>query len=122
MSDLGESAVPFPRKNAEDCFGVLADPLGRLLNRRTVMKRMKNNDRGPKVWRGAASAQCKTDLPEWWFRVPSGEKELIRGVLGMLRSARNSPKPEVCRAARKWERRLVCFIKASLVNGCGRSR
>jgi hypothetical protein len=56
------------------------------------------------------------DPPEWWTRLPAGERALIRAVLRMLRSARRSRVREVARAAVKWERGINCFIKVRLMN------
>ena len=53
--------------------------------------------------------------PEWWTRLPGGERALIGAVVRMLRSARRSQVREVARAAVKWERGIGCFIKVRLM-------
>jgi hypothetical protein len=53
---------------------------------------------------------------EWWRGLPEGEKAVIRLVLWLLRSTRQSPVQEVARAATKWERGIGCFIKVRLKN------
>jgi hypothetical protein len=47
--------------------------------------------------------------------LPAGERILIRTVLRMLRSAKQSRIREVARAAAKWERGISCFIKVRLI-------
>lgn len=61
--------------------------------------------------RGAASG-----APDWWARVPAGERTLLRAIARMLRSAKRSQLQEVARAAAKWERGLGCFIKVRLMH------
>ncbi len=54
-------------------------------------------------------------VPEWWARVPAGERAVIHGIARMLRSAKQSELQEVARAASKWERGIVCFVKVRLI-------
>ncbi len=63
-----------------------------------------------------AFAAAGVDPPEWWTRLPAGERALIRAVLRMLRSARRSRVREVAYAAVKWERAINCFIKVRLMS------
>src|SRR4051812_45390494 len=53
-------------------------------------------------------------VEQWWSSLNNGEKELIRGVMRMLRSAKQSQIEEVARAAQKWEIGIGCFIKVRL--------
>jgi hypothetical protein len=53
---------------------------------------------------------------QWWAGLPTGEKDLIRSIMRMLRSAKRSQVRDVARAADKWEKGIGCFIKVRLMN------
>ncbi len=52
----------------------------------------------------------------WWTTLSSGEKDLIRALMEMVRGAKHSEIVEVSRAARKWETGLSFFFKSRLKN------
>ena len=55
------------------------------------------------------------DSREWWTRLPSGEKAVVRAVFRLLGIAKRNQSREIAQAAVKWERSLGCFIKVRLM-------
>lgn len=53
---------------------------------------------------------------QWWTRLPSGEKAVIRAVFRLLGIAKRNQSRDIAQAAVKWERSLGCFIKVRLTN------
>jgi hypothetical protein len=53
---------------------------------------------------------------QWWASLPAGEKDVIRSIMRMLRSAKQSQVRDVARAADKWEKGIGCFIKVRLMH------
>jgi hypothetical protein len=53
---------------------------------------------------------------QWWTSLSTGEKDLIRALIRLVRSAKHSQVTEVSRAARKWDSALSFFFKLRLQN------
>ena len=53
--------------------------------------------------------------PEWWRVVPAAEKAVLRDMLSSIRGVKGSQSGAFAQAARKWERRIACFIKFRLM-------
>ena len=53
--------------------------------------------------------------PLWWVVVPTAEKAVICDLVAAMRGVKGSRTGPNAQAARKWERRIVCYIKFRLM-------
>ena len=60
--------------------------------------------------------------PEWWRAVPTEEKAVLRFVIGSARVLKRQPPGPMTWFARKWERKLSCFIKMQLMAASRKGR
>ena len=85
-----------------------------------------NNDEGQNEKAGGGSRSgtmaTRRSAPAWWLEVPESEKAVIRDVVASIRGLKRSKSPHISRAARKWERGIVCFIRFRLMNAAPRQR
>jgi hypothetical protein len=56
---------------------------------------------------------------EWWASLSAGEKEFIRTLMRMIKSAKRSAIREVANAARKWESGIGFLSKCGWLGGQG---
>jgi len=73
---------------------------------------MQNENTG---WQATGNA-----VPQWWHGLPSEEKKVIHDVLHVMRGLKEGGSPRISLAARKWDRRITCFIKFQLMGRASR--
>ena len=54
--------------------------------------------------------------PDWWRDLSAGEKAVIRTLIEGMRGLKRGGELQVVEAARKWDRKITCFIKVQLMH------
>ena len=63
---------------------------------------------------GAGRMNSTKLQPDWWARVPEGERRFLRVLMGKIEDVAEAGPPEVAGFAQVWGRSLACFIKTRL--------